>query len=135
MKTKIIKSILSLMLLIICATGFNISASAAGKAKITFSESSHDFGKVVQGVELTHIFKFTNTGDGNLIIQSVNAGCGCTGVEQGDKQEYGINEEGEIKISFNTTGREGIQTKTVSVSTNDPDNPAIVLSFTCEIYK
>ncbi len=135
MKTKTIKSTLGILVLIACVFTVNIFASAVGKATITFSESSYDFGKVEQGVELTHIFKFKNTGDGNLIIQSVNAGCGCTGVEQGDKQEYGINEEGEIKISFNTAGREGIQTKTVSVSTNDPDNPAIVLSFTCEIYK
>ena len=102
-------------------------------SKITFQETKHDFGKVKAGVELTYVFKFKNDGDENLMIQKVHASCGCTGVTIGDKKEFKNGEEGEIKVSFNTRGRSGVQSKTVSVQSNDPANPVVVLSFTCEI--
>jgi len=102
-------------------------------SKITFNETKHDFGKVKEGVELTFVFKFKNDGDKNLVIQKVHASCGCTGVAVGDKKEFKNGEEGEIKVSFNTSRRSGTQSKTVTVQSNDPENPVAVLSFTCEI--
>jgi hypothetical protein len=104
-------------------------------AKIAFNELFYDFGKVKEGTELSHIFEFTNTGEGELVIHSVNAGCGCAGVKMDDKKEYGKGEKGEIKVSFNTQGRSGVQSKNVIVTTNDPDMPEIILSFTCEIIQ
>jgi hypothetical protein len=102
-------------------------------SKITFDEPKHDFGKVQQGVELTFLYKFKNDGDERLAIQNVRASCGCTGASIGDKKEFEKGEAGEIKVSFNTAGRVGAQSKTVMVQSNDPKNPIVVLSFTCEI--
>lgn len=100
---------------------------------IKFDDLSFDFGAVKQGVTLEHIFKFTNEGDGNLIITSVQPSCGCTGVIMDDKKEFNKGEEGEIKITFSTEGRQGLNTKTVIVNTNDLVNPVITLTFKCEI--
>lgn len=101
--------------------------------EIKFDGSDFDFGVVKQGENLEHIFKFTNDGDGALEIISVQPSCGCTGVVMDEKKEYKQGEEGEIKINFNTQGREGINTKTVIVNTNDPVNPVVTLTFKCEI--
>jgi hypothetical protein len=102
-------------------------------SKITFDEPKHDFGKVKQGVALTFIFKFKNDGDERLVIQNVRPSCGCTGASIGDKKEFEKGEEGEIKVTFSTSGRVGAQIKTVVVQSNDPKTPSVVLSFTCEI--
>ena len=102
-------------------------------SKITFQETKHDFGKVKEGVELTYVYKFTNDGEENLVIKKVQASCGCTGASIGDKIEFKQGEDGEIKVSFSAKGRSGVQNKTVMVQSNDPQNPSVVLSFTCEI--
>ncbi|MDQ7817198.1 MAG: DUF1573 domain-containing protein [Melioribacteraceae bacterium] len=101
--------------------------------KITFNETKHNFGKVREGVEVTYQFKFRNEGEKNLVIQKVQASCGCTGASVGDKKEFKKDEAGEIKVTFNTSGRSGVQSKTVSVKSNDPANPVVALLFTCEI--
>lgn len=41
---------------------------------IKFDQTSFDFGKVIQGKSVTHIFKFENNGDGPLTINKVRAG-------------------------------------------------------------
>ncbi|MDF1612332.1 MAG: DUF1573 domain-containing protein [Stygiobacter sp.] len=102
-------------------------------SKISFIETKHDFGKVQQGRVLTYIFKFQNNGEDSLEIKNVRASCGCTGAAIGEKKKFANGEEGEIKVTFDTNGRTGVQNKTVSVQTNDPENLNVMLSFTCEI--
>jgi hypothetical protein len=110
-------------------------ALATEKAsKITFAKTTHDFGKVKQGVDLMFAFKFVNEGDENLSIKKVQASCGCTGAAIGDKKEFKKSEAGEIIVTFKTAGRSGVQSKTVTVQSNDPEHPTVVLSFTCEIF-
>lgn len=42
--------------------------------KIKFEQTNFDFGKVIQGKSVTHIFKFENIGDSPLKIDKVRAG-------------------------------------------------------------
>jgi hypothetical protein len=109
-----------------------ISASVSA-AKMVFEEDFHDFGKVPQGPELVYSFKFTNKGKSPLIIEKVQPSCGCTGATTGGVNEYAKGESGEIKVTFNTQGREGRQEKHIMVFTNDPDTPQKDLKFSCEI--
>ena len=134
----ILITLISVTVPVLCAIGlvsvFVDQTLAKEKAStITFVETKHDFGKVKQGAQLMFAFKFTNEGDENLAIQRVQASCGCTGAAIGDKKEFKKGEEGEIIVSFNTAGRLGAQSKTVMVQSNDPKNPTVVLSFSCEI--
>jgi hypothetical protein len=105
----------------------------ASKPIAAFTETSYDFGKVAEGISLEHTYIFINQGDAKLVIQSVQPSCGCTGATMGDKKEFETGETGEIKVSFNTQGRSGVISKSVTVTTNDPANPQVVLTFTCEI--
>ena len=118
------------------AINAEVTNELSGKEKnavLAFEELQYDFGKVPQGDVLEHLFKFTNSGNDKLVIQSVQPSCGCTGATIGDKKEFLPGETGEIKVTFNTQGREGVNSKTINVSSNDNSQPSITLSFTCEI--
>ena len=122
--------ILSLSIIIsFVISGYNSNDNPS----IKFDEINYNFGNVDQGVTLEHEFHFTNSGEGLLTIKDVHASCGCTGVIMGEKKEFEQGEEGMIKITFNTSGRSGKNTKYVSVTTNDPMNKTINLSFSCDI--
>ncbi|MCU0372767.1 MAG: DUF1573 domain-containing protein [Ignavibacteria bacterium] len=112
----------------------NSKLTASLKApKIVFKEDVHDFGKVPRGPELQYNFKFTNKGNASLVIERVQTSCGCTGATVGDKKEYSKNESGEIKVNFSTQGRDGHQEKTITIFSNDPENPQKTLTIKCEI--
>jgi len=42
--------------------------------KIEFKEETFDFGKIIQGEAVTHVFEFENMGDETLTIKNVRAG-------------------------------------------------------------
>jgi len=133
---KIIYSMLLLTFIGFAAIKISAKVTPTEKeAILTFNEMQFDFGKVQQGETLEHLFQFKNTGTANLIIESVHPSCGCTGATLGDKKEYAPDETGEIKVTFNTQGREGINSKTITVTSNDEKEPVKTLSFVCEILK
>lgn len=132
-KTLVTASVLFLFSILLISIFADQTLAKEKTSKITFKDTKYDFGKVREGVALTYIYKFKNDGDENLVIQKVHASCGCTGASIGDKKEFKKGEEGEIKVSFDTSGRSGAQSKTVTVQSNDPEKPVVVLSFTCAI--
>jgi hypothetical protein len=137
MKSKLIIGLIILQGLLLVGY-FSISNTFAAKTntpKILFEKTTHDFGKVSQGTVLEYTFKFKNDGDGKLIVSNVSASCGCTGAVLDGKKEFEEGETSEIKVSFNTQGREGVQVKTVNVTSNDPTQLNIVLTLKCDIYK
>jgi hypothetical protein len=60
--------------------GVSVFAQQAQKAEdvLKFKELAYDFGKIKQGVPVSHDFAFTNTSDNPVIIESAMASCGCT---------------------------------------------------------
>lgn len=84
---------------------------------ISFKYLDHDFGKVIQGEVVTYNFKFTNTGNADLLISDVTTTCGCT------VSEYPVDpvKPGETKIIkaiFDSNNRIGFQNKRITVLTN-----------------
>jgi uncharacterized cupredoxin-like copper-binding protein len=92
--------------------------------KATPQQSDYDFGEATQNDIVNHSFVLTNNGGDVLKILDVKASCGCTAANP-DKNELKPGESTQIKVSFNTKGRKGPQTKTITVKTNDPDNPIV----------
>jgi len=84
---------------------------------INFEEEFHDFGEVQEGDVVEHTFVFTNEGDGPLIISNAQGSCGCT-VPDWPRQPIAPGQKGQIKVSFNSTGRAGRQDKRVTLTTN-----------------
>jgi hypothetical protein len=85
-------------------------------AAFTWTSSVHDFGKIKQGVPVTHEFKFTNSGKVPLIIVNAQPSCGCT-TPDWTKTPVGPGESGFIKATFNA-GVAGPFNKTVTVTAN-----------------
>jgi hypothetical protein len=111
----------------------NISpADRANAAKINFAQNTFDFGKIKQGESVSFEYNFTNTGKSNLFIRKVTAACGCTAaVTTADMIPPG--KSGIIKTTFNSAGKTGTQNKTITVITNDPENPKVILWIKGEI--
>ena len=60
-------------------TGLFANAGVLGDADIKFEKTTHDFGTFSEDDPVvTCTFKFTNTGDGLLVIHQAVASCGCT---------------------------------------------------------
>lgn len=100
----------------------NNPSTANGKAKgplpdVKFEKETHDFGDIKSGDKVTCEFKFTNTGKADLIIGNARGSCGCT-VPDYPTEPIAPGEDGVIKVAFNSSGKSGFQTKTVTLVTN-----------------
>ena len=100
--------------------------------KVGVQQLNHDFGNINQGEVVTHSFVISNNGGDVLKIKDVKAACGCTAAKP-DKSELGPGESTNIVVTFNSKGRKGPQTKTVTVSTNDSEKPQVTLTIKCNI--
>lgn len=86
--------------------------------EMTFEESNYDFGQINEGEEVNKTFTFTNTGDNELVLISVNGSCGCTVPEKWPQHPILPGESGEIEVSFDSNGRSGNIHKTVRIEAN-----------------
>jgi hypothetical protein len=106
-------------------------ASTSDTAKISFKEYEHNFGRVTAGEKVACIFTFQNTGTAPLVISSATTSCDCT-VSRYEKKPVLAGESGIIEVVFNSSGRNGKQTKTVTVQSN-ASKPVILLKITGEV--
>lgn len=95
-------------------------------------EQKHDFGNVEGGRILTWKARIENHGKKELIIRNIKTSCGCTAVLP-EKRVIAGGDGCWLDITFNTSGREGVQHKTVSLMSNDWRRPEMMLSFRAEI--
>lgn len=88
-----------------------------GAAALTFTKKEHDFGTINEGDVVETTFAFKNTGKSELIITNASSTCGCT-VPEYPKQPIMPNETAEILVKFNSSGKPGVNSKTVTLTTN-----------------
>jgi hypothetical protein len=112
-------------------SGDLLSDDPENKPIIEFVKTVHDFGKIAQGEVVGTTFIFKNTGKSNLIIRDANASCGCT-VPRWDKEPVPPGEKGTLEVVFDSSGRIGKQSKSITVHTN-ADNATIILSIKAEV--
>lgn len=98
------------------------TATAAATTTLTadnmsFVADNHDFGDVQEGPTADYEFTFKNTGKEPIIIQRVQPSCGCT-TPSYSKEPIAPGKTGTIKASYNTSGRPGQFTKTLTVVSN-----------------
>lgn len=102
-------------------------------AKIIFAEEAYNFKEVPEGPQVTHEFKFSNKGKEPLILSNVRASCGCT-TPSWPKEPVLPGKEATILVTYNTQGRPGPFTKTITVTSN-ADNPNAVITIKGEVIK
>lgn len=108
-----------------------LSESDNVTSELKFREYEHDFGKVAEGEKVAYTFTFDNTGAADLIIKSAVTTCGCT-VPEYDSKPVPPGKSGTLEVVFDTSGRNGMQTKTITVKSN-ASIPVIILKITAEV--
>ena len=103
----------------------NLGNESEIQASFKFETEEYNFGSIEQGESITHEFKFLNTGSEPLIISKAEGSCGCT-VPIFPKEPILKNQSAVIKVTFNSTGKFGIQDKTVTIVSNAKQNPMII---------
>ncbi len=98
-----------------------VNVPAGDLPTMKFERESHDFGKIKSGESVHYDFKFTNTGKSPLIIANATATCGCTKPEF-PKTPVAPGASDVIKVTFNSTGKMGLQDKQITITANT--NPA-----------
>lgn len=67
---------------------------------ISLKETDYDFGKIPQGKPVTHVFTFTNSGSTPLVLEAVQASCGCTTPEW-SKDPVAAGATSKINVGYN----------------------------------
>jgi hypothetical protein len=95
------------------------------KPVISFDKNEFDFGKILQGEVVSYTFHFKNTGNAPLLITSVDKSCGCTASDY-PRDPIQPGGTGEIKITYDSKGHHGFQSKVLIVNSNTmPSQTAI----------
>ncbi len=85
--------------------------------KIQLEEYMYDFGEITEGAVVKHSFKLKNTGKIPLIITDVQTTCGCT-VPDWNRNPIQPDATDDIKVQFNSTGKEGKMDKPITIIAN-----------------
>ena len=94
--------------------------------KIEFENATFSFDTIKQGDKVKYDYVYKNIGTSDLIIHKIAPSCGCT-VADTKTKVVKPGEKGIISSEFNSAGKTGVQSKTISVITNDPSNPKAIL--------
>ena len=99
--------------------------SLQGLPKIEFAQDEKDLGTILQGTKKKETFKFTNTGDADLVIELATA-CECTELDW-PRTPIKPGGSGVIDIEYDSTDKEGAQEVTVDVLANT--EPIVTQAF------
>lgn len=99
---------------------------AQGKAGIKVSETTHDFGEVLEeNGDVTCEFIITNIGDAPLELTRVTASCGCT-TPAWTKTPIEPGKTGFVKATYRVRGSATSFSKTISIYSNAQEAPIVV---------
>ncbi|HEY5590721.1 MAG TPA: DUF1573 domain-containing protein [Paludibacter sp.] len=102
-------------------------AAMSQKPVISFQDKVHDFGKIYEkDGSVTYVFDFTNKGNAPLVVNRVQASCGCT-TPTWTKVPVEAGKKGAITVTYNTANRPGAFTKTITVYSNDTIDQAVLI--------
>lgn len=96
--------------------------------KVNFSTNQFNFGTVKEGEVVSGTVKFANVGGSALKVLDIKSSCGCAVADIKNK-DIAPGESSEVKFDFDTSGRTGKLTRTITVITNDPSAPQQVITL------
>jgi hypothetical protein len=111
------------MLFFVGLIGF---ATQAQVAKITFEQTTIDYGEVEKGADGVRVFKLTNTGDAPLVIEDIKSTCGCT-IPKKPTGPIMPGASDTIEVKYDTN-RVGPIRRSISVYSN-ADEPIVTLNI------
>jgi hypothetical protein len=101
----------------------SLSAEEQAKAAVLWvNDYQVDLGRLRNGVAVQRKVTFKNKGKKELQLRYVQSNCSCLVVKL-TKKSLKPNEEAELEMTLDPTGREGLQNKAITVYSTDPINP------------
>ena len=119
------------LIIILFLTASTLSFADKGP-RISFTTDHHDFGNVLQGKTVEYTFRFENKGTEDLLIKEVTTSCGCTAALV-SSNTVKPGENGEITVSYDSQGRAGAVSRTITVVSNDLVEPVKELTITATV--
>jgi hypothetical protein len=98
---------------------------------IVLPESGYNFGKIPQGKPVVHVFTYKNMSNLPLVLDNVQASCGCTTPEW-SKEAVASGATGTIKVGYNAAS-EGSFNKTITITYNKDQTTQ--LTITGEVWE
>ncbi len=98
---------------------------------LLLKEPGFSFGKIPQGRPVIHVFEIQNTGKAPLMLENVQASCGCTTPEW-TREAIASGAASTIRVGYNAYA-EGHFNKTVTIFYNNGQTKTLVISG--EVYK
>lgn len=118
----------ALLVLAACAAAALAGDPAVLAPRIVCPAPDYDFGSLDNSATVEHDYPIRNEGALTLEITSVRASCGCT-VATASNRLVPPGGESSVHATFALKGRLGYQQKSITVESNDPDTPALVLQL------
>jgi rhodanese-related sulfurtransferase len=130
------------VLLAVIVSCLAISGTAYASPKVHVEEPIYDFGSILEGFAVAHVFTIQNIGDEVLKIDRVVVQCGCTTTALAT-DSLAPGESVELEVLVNTAGFGGRISKSIFVYCNDPeyadssnsDRPRYTLRVTGEVVR
>ena len=119
------------LIIILFLTASTLSFADKGP-RISFTTDHHDFGNVLQGKTVEYTFRFENKGTEDLLIKEVTTSCGCTAALV-SSSTVKPGEKGEITVSYDSQGRAGAVSRTITIVSNDLVEPVKELTITATV--
>lgn len=101
---------------------------------IDFNERVFDFGEIKEGKKVEYTFKIVNKGKSDLQIRSVKASCGCTAANP-TSNVIKPGTDTDLKVIFDSNGKLGLQNKTITIISNDPNQSTTILRVSGNVTK
>ncbi len=76
--------------------------------------------------KITYVFDFKNSGNSPMVINRVQASCGCT-TPIWTKEPIEPGKSGSITVTYNPAGRPGAFTKTITVYSNSTEEEVVLI--------
>ncbi|MGE5680598.1 MAG: DUF1573 domain-containing protein [Bacillota bacterium] len=110
----------------------NAESAKSSTPKLELSSMQHDFGEMEEGKVADWKVDFKNAGSGLLEIKDVKTSCGCTAaVVSGKNIEPG--KTGNLRIEFDSTGKMGKVSRSVTIFSNDPEKPEQTIIISADV--
>lgn len=126
------------LLFVVTTAFFSVALAAQNNATpvkkaedfVKFKETSYNFGKIKQGLPVTHEFEFTNTSDKPVVIETATPSCGCT-TPVWPQAPVDKGKADKITAGFNAAAS-GLFNKTIQVKLAGVDTP-VTLTISGEV--
>ncbi len=123
-KAKLISILAAIVMPFLCLAqtgGGKLDMGDLKSSQVKWGAESHDFGEIPQNTPVTVQFELENTGNSPLIIQKVEASCGCTTADY-QKAPIMPGQKAKVGATFDAKSL-GKFAKSLTVTLNDGNQP------------